>query len=220
MGCDHLTVDTFKGSMQQINGHYQSMRVAYTGDLTRAFENMKKAWNTPKGWERVQKLATSLGNNLRSCGRSIEQNYTEMDNSGTKWAQEQHVWFFNCPPVNTYTWTAFDAGKHDGQLNEVKREEVISAATDIKNALQKIFDGLNNMEKVTKSDDAFGYYSTAGNNPRESLNSTLLSKETAMETAFQGYMTNINSDIDADNAARDAALQTEMEDNSTWDLDN
>ena len=73
---------------------------------------------------------------------------------------------------------------------------------------------------VTKSDDAFGYYSTAGNNPRESLNSTLLSKETAMETAFQGYMTNINSDIDADNAARDAALQTEMEDNSTWDLDN
>ena len=41
-----------------------------------------------------------------------------------------------------------------------------------------------------------------------------------METAFQGYMSNINGDIDADNAARDAALQTEMEDNSTWDLDN
>ena len=181
MGCDHLSVDTFKGSMQQINGQYQSMHVAYANDLTNAFESMKKAWNTPKGWERVQKLATSLGNNLSSCGRSIEQNYTEMDNSGTKWAQEQHVWL---------------------------------------NALQKIFDGLNNMEKVTKSDDAFGYYSTAGNNPRESLNSTLLSKETAMETAFQGYMTNINSDIDADNAARDAALQTEMEDNSTWDLDN
>lgn len=219
MGCDHLSVDTFKGSMQQINGQYQSMHVAYANDLTNAFESMKKAWNTPKGWERVQKLATSLGNNLSSCGRSIEQNYTEMDNSGTKWATEQHVWFFNVPPVNTYTWTAFDAGKHDGQLNEVKREEVKNAATDIKNALQKIFDALNEMEKATKSDEKFGYYSTAGTNPREAINSTLTSKETAMETAFQGYMSNINGDIDADNAARDAALQTQMED-STWDLDN
>lgn len=220
MGCDHLSVDTFKGSMQKINGSYQSMHVAYTNDLTNAFESMKKAWNTPKGWERVQKLATSLGNNLNNCGKSIEQNYTEMDNSGTKWAQEQHVWFFNVPAVNSYTWTAFDAGKHDGQLNEVKREEVKTAATDIKNALQKIFDGLNDMEKVTKSDDAFGYYSTAGNNPRESLNTTLTSKETAMETAFQTYMSNINADIDADNAARDAALQTEMENDTGWDLEN
>ena len=219
MGCDHLSVDTFKGSMQQINGHYQQMRVAYTSDLTTAFESMKKAWNTPKGWERVQKLATSIGNNLSACGKSIEQNYTEMDNSGTKWAKEQHVWFFNCPPVNSYTWTAFDAGKHDGQLNEVKREEVKNAATSIKDALQKIFDALNEMEKVTKSDEKFGYYSTAGNNPREAINTTLTAKETAMETAFQGYMSNINDDIDADNAARDAALQTQMED-STWDLEN
>ena len=220
MACDHLEVDTFLGSMNKINGKYGAMYVAYSNSLTQAFQEMKNAWDTPKGWEKVQTLASSLYRNMSSLGRSIESNYTEMKDSGTKWANAQHVWFFNCPPITQHTFTEFNPGKHDGKLNEVKREEVKNAATSIKNALQTIFDALNDMENVTREDASFGYYSTGGTNPRAALNVSLSTKESAMENAFQSYMKNITDEIDADNQEREAALQTEMDDTTNWDLNN
>ena len=60
MGCDHLEVVRFKKSMNTIQIKHVEMHTIYKMSLMTEFNNMKRAWNTPKGWKILQELATKI----------------------------------------------------------------------------------------------------------------------------------------------------------------
>ena len=107
------------------------------------------------------------------------------------------------PPVKYECWYE---GHHDWEINEVKKEEVLEAAEKIKNALNRINECMNDMQKVTFLDETFGYYSTGGENPREKIHKSINKARDGVAEDFTKYIGNMNSLIDEDIKEREAAI--------------
>ena len=208
MGCDHLDVGHFRDSMSIVDERYNDIYNYYKKDLKNAFDSMKKAWNTPKGWNRVQDYANKLAETMEKLAISVEGNYELMRKSATEWAKSQQVWMFFIKEIPMRKFELYDAGKHEGELNEVKKEEVKDAADRIKIVMNNMCTAIGFIELCAQNDDLFGYYSTQGDyNPREELNKAMHKLKNDVQEAFDGYANNMNQAIDEDNAARESAIE-------------
>ena len=206
MGCDHLNVRVFKKSMEELRDNHRDMYRIYRDELIDEFKWMKKAWDTPKGWKKINDLALKVNGTMIGTNGWLEEEYIMMNKSGTDWARSQDVMMFFIPPMLHINYEAYNTGEHDGELNEVNKEEVLTHANNIKIALNEIKDCMNKIEIVTKDDDTFGYYSTGTINPREEINSAVKKGIASLDEEFTNYMSNMNKDIEEDNAEREKAL--------------
>ena len=137
MGCDHLKTIIFKESMNKIKLKHSDIFTIYKVSLLKAYEEFKRAWDTPRGWETVRGLSECIYGRISSMNKTIEGNYTVMDDSGTAWAKSQHVMMFSIPPIPPLKYECWYGGNHDGEINEVKKEEVIENYEKIKKELNK-----------------------------------------------------------------------------------
>ena len=212
MGCDHLHAKIFKESMNKIKLRHSEIFTIYKVSLLKAYEEFKRAWDTPRGWNTVNNLSECIYGRISSMNETIEHNYTVMDDSGTAWAKSQQVMMFSIPPIPPLKYECWSTGDHDGEINEVKKEEVLEAAEKIKNALNRINECMNDMQKVTFLDETFGYYSTGGENPRETIHKSINKARDGVAEDFTKYIGNMNNLIDEDIKEREAAISKGIDD--------
>ena len=137
MGCDHLEVKRFKESMNKIQLKHAEIFTIYKLSLLKAYEEFKRAWDTPRGWDTISGLSESIQCRISYMNETIEGNYTVMDDSGTAWAKSQQVMMFFIPPIPRLKYECWSPGHHDGEINEVKKEEVLEAAEKIKSWIEQ-----------------------------------------------------------------------------------
>ena len=206
MGCDHLDVRTFRESMGTLHENHEKMWNAYTKRLFSAYNDMKKAWNTPKGWRNLVVLSDKIHAKMESTNKTIEANYYAMYVSGNAWARSQYV-SLNISPIPIKVYESYNPGQHDGVLNEVKKEEVKEATVKIKQVLNEINDYMNTIDNRTREDELFGYYSTDNDNPREAINESIKSNKNSLSDEFKNYMNTLDQDVEEDNKLRENALK-------------
>ena len=212
MGCDHLDVRTFKKSMERIQRTHAGMHLTYKTNLMQAFDDMKRAWDTPKGWTKLHELSTKIHMRMSSLNKTIEHNYTVMDESGTDWARSQQVMLFFVPPIPSIGYERYEIGNHDGEINEVNKEEVLAAAKKIKFTLDSISEIMLDIDYATKTDEGFGYYSTGEVNPREEINKRVKAESSLIDEDFAKYADKMNEEIEEDIRLRNEALSKGIDD--------
>ena len=214
MGCDHLDIDRFKKSMGNLQDNHTSMADIYRKRLFNVYNNLRDAWNTPKGWESLQKLSTNMLMKMSSLSKIIEDNYYNMEMSGNAWARSQYIMTPIVKVMIPIRYKKYEVGKHDGEINVVSEEQCNSAIEEFRQVLNEINECMNNMQIVTSNDEEFGYYSTDGENPREAINNSMRRIRNSISNDFAIYINSMREEIEEDKKSRDEAKRVDFEKNS------
>ena len=213
MGCDHLEVARFKKSMGNLQDNHSRIADIYRKKLFDVYNKMKEAWNTPKGWEQLNELATKMHMRMSSMSKIVEHNYYVMEMSGNDWARSQYVVTPLVQVMLPIRYEKYEVGKHEGEINIVKEEACFTAVEEYRQVLDEINECMNNMQIVTSNDEEFGYYSTDGENPREAINRCISKERDSIAEDFIRYSLTMRQEIEEDKKARENAKKITPKDN-------
>lgn len=218
MACDHLDKKTFDNAMEEIKSKYKKIIREYKNGLNSAMESYYTAWQSKKGWDKINALYNTLTTSLNSAGRAINKNYDTMKAGGEAYAkaQDMFLWIGNFDNEElSYTKKKFG----EDQEIIIDEEKIQTATESLKASLEKIDSYIDEAQLVTKTDKTFGYYSTGDSNPRATLNQALNDLETSVVTAFKTFLSDNATTIAEDKAAREAAKQASLTESFTVDYD-
>jgi len=215
MACDHLHKRTFDNAMEKVRDDYYNMNKEFKGGLASAMVAYYDAWQSTKGWNKVNDLYLSIATALTTAGSAICKNYTTMKAGAEKFAKEQDMFLW----IGEITTKEFDMEKKTfGEDAEIIIDEgkISSSGNLLKASLEKINSYVDASKAQTSSDDNFGYYSDGGVNPRATMYDAYTALDTALRNATTKFFKDFESILEADKALRDATKQESAVENSDF----
>ena len=206
MACDHLDKRTFDNAMENIIANYYSISSTFDGSFTLAMNDYYDAWQSKKGFERINTFYQAFANALETASKAIVKNYNIMKDSGETYAKDQGMWLI----IGSIAKKAFSMDKKDFSEDReiiIDDEKISLAGENMKKSLEKINACLESLLTLTESDEKFGYYSEGGENPRLAMSKAFNALEDALVAATTKWSGDLSKDLDADKQLRESQKQ-------------
>lgn len=201
MACDHLDKRTFNNAMENILTNYNSISATFDGMFARAMEEYYDAWQSKKGFERVNSFYSVITEALDKASSSIIKNYNTMKDGGEAYARDQHMFLI----IESITKKTFSMDKKDFSDDReiiIDDEKISTAGENTKKSLERIASCLNDSINQTASNEKFGYYSDGGDNPREAMHKSYEALEEALKNATNNWFKELENDLESDKQLR------------------
>lgn len=215
MACDHLDKKTFDNAMEVIKDDYYDIAREFNGGLEKAMKSYYDAWQSKKGFSKINDLYSNIANGLENASMRICINYNTMKKGGEAYAKSQDMWLI----IGDIDRKDFSMEKQDFAEDReiiIDDAKIAEAGKELEESLKKLNGYIDNSKTQTSSDEKFGYYSDNDTNPRLSINKAYTNLETTFNQAIRQFSANLEQLLEDDKAQREANKQAAAVDNSDF----
>ena len=205
MACDHLDKRTFTNAMDAINGDYNDMVREFSGGFASAMISYYDAWQSKKGFDKINKFYRNVANVLDTASARIVKNYNTMKDGGEAYARSQDMDLY----IESIFRQEFNV---EERTFEEDREIIIddtkisTAGENMRKSLERINSYIDNSKVQTENDQKFGYYSDS-DNPRASIHTAYSQLDNGLRVATKDFTEDFQQILEADKAEREARKQ-------------
>lgn len=207
MACDHLDKKTFDNAMEEIKRDYNNIYKEYSNGLAKAMKAYYDAWQSKKGWDKINALYGRISTALDRAGVFIRGNYNIMKNGAENYAKKQDM-FLWIGEINVRNFEMTKKTFNEDSEIIIDEDKIKSAGTELSASLKKLNSYIDNSKNQTSSDVKFGYYSTGDAlNPREEIHHAYVDLDSSLNFATEQFIKDFEAILEEDKTARDQAKQ-------------
>ena len=203
MACDHLDPKTFDARMSNLKNYNNFIYKEWQDNLKAAMRELYEAWQSSKGWNKINTLYNTTKNTLETAGNRVEKNYTTMKTGGEAYMKSQDI-NRTIDSIDYHSYICSTKKWNDDDEIIIDEEKISSAAQKLSKSYKNIVTYATNAKSILETDQKFGYYSTGEDNPRLTLYNAYKSLVENLDGALDKFSQDLSTTIAEDKAAREA----------------